>query len=166
MLSPRKLEVRKFLNLHRRLRFHGRFTGVGRSPPFGNRLAMGGVRFRECFRLPDLVCIDLRLPQAGEIVADGFLVVQSQMFGVSTYESFVEYAPGELVEVFFFDGPKHARANLSDVGNVVERDFLFLARFAEFVSEFAHIVLPAYASSTNDDGNIIGQPDHGRHRQE
>jgi uncharacterized protein (DUF2164 family) len=60
------------------------------------------------------------------------------MLGVGAYESLVEYTAGELVEVFFFDGLEHARADLSDVGNVIEREVFLLARFAEFVAEFAH----------------------------
>ena len=42
------------------------------------------------------------------------------MLGVGANESFVEDAAGKLVEVFFFDGAKHARADFGDVGNVVE----------------------------------------------
>ncbi len=90
--------------------------------------------------------VDLRLAEAGEIVGDGFFVVQSEMLGVSADESLVEDAAGELVEMFFFDGAKHARANFGDVGNVIEGDFLLLARLAEFISEFAHVILPGGAS--------------------
>ena len=82
--------------------------------------------------------VDLRLAQAGEIVVDGFFVVQSEMLGVGANESLVEDASGKAVEVFFFDGLEHARADLGDVGNVIERDAFLLALLAEFISEGAH----------------------------
>jgi hypothetical protein len=88
------------------------------------------------------------------------------MLGIGADESFVEDAAGKLVEVFFFDGAKHARADFGDVGNVIERDVFFLARFAEFVAELTHIVLPGGAFRQCDDGNIIGQAEGARHRQE
>ena len=91
--------------------------------------------------------VDLRLPKAGEIVGDGFFGVESQMLGVGADESFVEDAAGELIEVFLFDGAKHARADFGDVGNVVEREFFLLARLAEPVAEFAHIALWGSVSS-------------------
>ncbi len=94
MVSPRKLQIREFLNLYRQSRFHRRFARVRRPSLFGNGLALRGAWFHRCFRFPDLLCIDLRLTQAGEIVADGFFVVQSQMFGISAYEAFVENASG------------------------------------------------------------------------
>ena len=84
------------------------------------------------------MCVDLRLAQASEVVRDGLFVVQSEMLGIGANESLVEDAAGELVEMFFFDGLEHARADLGDVRNVIEREFFLLARFAEFVAEFAH----------------------------
>ena len=89
--------------------------------------------------------VDLSLAQAGKIVADGFFVVESEMLGVGADEPLVEYATGKLIEVLFFDGLEHARADLGDVGNVVERELFFLARLAKFVSEFAHFILPGFA---------------------
>ena len=82
--------------------------------------------------------IDLSLAQAGEIGGDGFVVVESEMLGVGADEAFVEDAAGEAIEVFFFDGLEHARADLGDVGNVIEGESFFLALFAEFIAEFAH----------------------------
>jgi hypothetical protein len=62
------------------------------------------------------------------------------MLGVGANKSLIEDAPGKLIEMFFFDRAEHAHPNLGDVGNVIERELFFLARFAEFVSEFAHVV--------------------------
>lgn len=90
---------------------------------------------------PDFVGVDLGLAQAGEIVGDGFFVVEAEMLGVGANESFIEDAAGKLVEVFFFDGLEHASADFSDVGNVIERDVFFLARYAKFVAECAHWIL-------------------------
>ena len=102
----------------------------------------GRARLQRTFRFPDFVRIDLRLAEACEIVSDGLFGVQSEMLGVGADESLVEDAAGKNVEMFFFDGLKHARADLSDVRNLVEREFFLLARLAEFVAEFAHIALP------------------------
>ena len=90
------------------------------------------------FGFPNFVGIDLRLPQASEVVSDGLFVVQSEMLGIGANESLVEYAAGKLVEMFFFDGLEHARADFGDVGDVIVRELFLLARFAEFVAEFAH----------------------------
>ncbi len=90
------------------------------------------------FGFPDFVGIDLRLAQASEVVSDGLFVVQSEMLGIGANESLVEYAAGKLVEMFFFDGLEHARADFGDVGDVIVRELFLLARFAEFVAEFAH----------------------------
>ena len=62
------------------------------------------------------------------------------MLGVCADESAIEDAAGQLLEVFLFDGLQHARADLGDVGNVVERELFLLARFAEFVAELAHVI--------------------------
>jgi hypothetical protein len=80
----------------------------------------------------------LRLAQAREVIGDGFFGVEAEVFGVGADESFVEDSARELIEVFLFDGLQHAGADLGDVRNVIEREFLFLARLAEFVAEFAH----------------------------
>ena len=135
--------------------------GLGR----GTRLLAGDGARRWAVRIPDFVGIDLRLAQAGEIVGDGFFVVQAEMLGVGANESFVEDAAGKLVEVFLFDGLEHARADLGDVGNVIERDIFFLARLAEFVSEFAHLE-PVERLLARDDRIIIGQAARTRHSQE
>lgn len=91
--------------------------------------------------------VDLRPPQTGQIIVDSILVVQAKMLGVGANKSLVENAAGKLIEVFFFDGAQHAHADLGDVGNVIEREFSLLARFAEFVSEFAHVVCRVVGTS-------------------
>src|SRR5215831_4203586 len=60
------------------------------------------------------------------------------MLGVGANESFIEDAAGELIEVFFFDGLQHARADFCDIRDVIERKFFGLARLAEFCSEVTH----------------------------
>ena len=52
---------------------------------------------------------------------------------------------------------QHARADLSDIGNVIEREFFGLARFAEFCSELTH------ETSRPILRNIIGQDWRVRH---
>ncbi len=130
-----KLQFGEFFDLRRGLWFQGRQFGLAGAIFFERWRTW---RRRGLFRLPHLVSVDLRLAQASEIVSDGLFVVESEMLGVSADESLVEDAAGELVEMFFFDGLEHARADLGDVGNVIEREFLLLARFAEFVAEFSH----------------------------
>ena len=130
-----KLQFGEFFDLRRGLWFQGRQFGLAGAIFFERWRTW---RRRRLFRLPHLVSVDLRLAQASEIVSDGLFVVESEMLGVSTDESLVEDAAGELVEMFFFDGLEHTRADLGDIGNVIEREFLLLARFAEFVAEFAH----------------------------
>lgn len=88
--------------------------------------------------LPRLLRFELSLPHFVEIFGDGFFGIEAKVLGVGANESFIEYATGELVEVFFFDGAKHARRDLDDVGDVVEREFFALACLAKFVSEVAH----------------------------
>ena len=98
------------------------------------------------FRFPNFVRVDLCLAEAGEVVGDGFFVVQSEMLGIGADETFVEHAAGENIEALFFDGLEHARADLGDIGNGIQRDVLLLACLAEFVAEFAHVILPGEAS--------------------
>ncbi len=86
--------------------------------------------------------VDFLLLYAGQVRGDCVFLVQPEMFGVGANESFVEDAAGEPVEVLLFDGLEHARADLGDLGSVIERDALLLARFAEFVAELAHAGLP------------------------
>jgi len=130
--------------------FHDRRRRFGRGRR-GLRLARfgyawffwrGWARRRGRLRLPDFVGVDLGLAQAAEVVGDGLFVVESEMLGVGADETFVEDAAGELVEALLFNGQEHARADFGDVGDVFEREFFLLARFAEFVAEVAHVSLP------------------------
>ncbi len=91
-------------------------------------------------QIPSVVGIDLRLAQAREVIVDCLLGVEAEVLGVRADESAIEHAARQLLEVFLFDGLQHARADLGDVGNVVERELFLLARFAEFVAELAHVV--------------------------
>ena len=60
------------------------------------------------------------------------------MLGVGANESSIEDTAGKLIETFFFDRLQHARADLCDVGHVIEGELSALARSTEFVSELAH----------------------------
>ncbi len=137
-----KLQFGEFFDLCRGLCFHGRKFGLDGASPFGHR----GARLRRgsarACGFPDFVGVDLRLAEAGEVVGDGFFVVESEMLGVGADESLVEDAAREQVEVLFFDGLEHARADLGDVGDVIVRELFLLACLAEFVAEFAHVGLP------------------------
>jgi len=136
VLHAGKLQLGEFLDLHRRLGFRGGLAGFGDAELVGG----GGAGKFGANRIPDFVGIDLRLAQADKVVGDGFFVVEAEMLGVGANESFIEDAAGKLIEVLFFDGLQHARTDLGDVGNVIEREFFFLARLTKFVSELAHAV--------------------------
>ena len=105
------------------------------------RGAWGLLAIARALWFPDFMGVDLRLAQAGEIVGDGIFGVESEVLGVGANESLVEDAARKLIEVFVFDGLEHARADLGDVGNVIERELFLLASVAEFVAEFSHSVL-------------------------
>ena len=92
--------------------------------------------------IPAAVGIDLCLAQAGQVVVDRFFGIEAEVLGVGADESAVEDAAGELVEMLLFDGLQHARADLRNTGNIVERELFFLARLAKFVSELAHVEKP------------------------
>jgi len=161
IFGARKLQFGEFPDLFRGLRFCHELVGFGLVGPDQTRFLWHSVAcLTSLLRLPDLVGINLSLAQAGKILCDGFLVVESEMLGVGADESLVEDAARQQIEVLFFDSLQHARADLGDVGNVIEREFFLLTRLAEFVSEFAH------SGSPGDDGNIIGQAAWGCHCQE
>ena len=105
------------------------------------------IAVARAFRFPDFMGVDLRLAQAGEIVGDGIFGVESEVLGVGANESLVEDAARKLIEVFLFDGLEHARADLGDVGNVIERELFLLASVAEFVAEFSQRILPVTGTS-------------------
>ena len=88
--------------------------------------------------LAELIGVNLGLAEAGEVVGDRFFVAEAKMLGVGANESFIEDAARKQVEVFFFDGLQHAGADFGDAGDVVERELLGFAGFAEFVAECGH----------------------------
>ena len=104
MFGPRKLQVGKFLDLQRNMRFHGRLAGLDKTLFRRGGTDLRWTYQRRTFRFPDLVGVDLRLAEAGEIIGDGFFGVHSEMLGIGANESLVEYTAGELIEVLFFDG--------------------------------------------------------------
>ena len=99
--------------------------------------------------------LDLALAQGGEVVADGFFFVKADLAGVGAYESFVEDATGKLIEVFFFEGAQHARAEFGGVGDGVEGEAAQLALLAKFFSERSHEWLrrAGFRSVRNRNGN-------------
>jgi hypothetical protein len=82
--------------------------------------------------------LNLTLAQGGEIVGDGFFFVETDLAGVGAYETFVEYAAGELVEVLVLECAEHAGADFRCVGDGVERDVALFALLAKFFSERTH----------------------------
>ena len=150
MLNARELKFGEFFDLDRWL------LGSGNWPEATSRGGLGRrsqVRVAKFCCLPSALQGDLSLAQAGQVVTDGILGVQAEMFGIRADESAIEHTPGEAIEVLFLDGLQHTRVDLGDAGNVVKRELLFLARIAEFVSEFTHCGRPFLCG-----GNIIGQP--------
>ena len=143
VFGARELQIREFVFYLSRLDSDGRMRGeagslVGRRTSLLRAVA-GGHR-RGGF--PDFMGVDLRLAEAGEIVGDGFFIVEAEMLGVGANESLVEDAAWELVKVLLLDGLQHAGTDFGDVGNVLQRDVFFLACGAKFVSECAHFILP------------------------
>lgn len=105
--------------------------------------------------------IHLSLAEAGQVIVDGFFVIEAEVLGVGANESFIKDTAGKLIEVFLFDGFEHAGADLGDVGNLIEREISLLARLTKFVSEVAH----SGAVAAVNVGNIIGQAAGSRHSQ-
>lgn len=137
MFGAWELQLGEFFDLDGRLLgFDFRLNGARR---FGLDCD-GRLRSGRFGQIPSAVGVNLRLAQAGEVIVDRFLGVEAEVLGVRADESAIEDAAGQLLEVFLFDGLQHARADLGDVGNVVERELFLLARFAEFVAELAHVV--------------------------
>ena len=85
------------------------------------------------------------------------------MLGVGADEAFVEDAAGKPIEMFLFNGLKHAHADLGDVGDVIVREALLLACFVKFVAELAHAIPIGRSGLRPDNGDIIGQAGLARH---
>ena len=134
IFDARQVQVRKLFDLDWGLRFRGcfaRFVGV----KLASRGSAGGIG---ADGLPDFLSADLRLAEADKIVGNGLVGIEAEMLGIGADESFIENTAGKLIEVFFFDGLEHARADLGDVGDVIEGEVFFLPRLAEFGAELAH----------------------------
>lgn len=99
-------------------------------------------RFRsrrlEFLGLRKFIRLNLCFPNEFQIVVDRVVIIQAQVLRVGAHESFIEDATRKLLEVLLLDRLQHARADLDDAGDVIERELLLFARFAKLVSELAH----------------------------
>jgi hypothetical protein len=139
IFRTQELQFGRFLNLNRIVVFRSRIcSGFGidgaRSGDQRPFFSLSGPFFGRPYGLG----INLRLAEAGQVFVHGLFAVETNVLGVGANESFVEDAAGKLVEVLLFNRLKITRTDFGDVGNVLERDAFFLARLAEFISEFAH----------------------------
>jgi hypothetical protein len=85
-----------------------------------------------------ILSIDLRLAKSGQIFGDRFFGTKAQSLGVGADETLVKDATGKNVETFLFNGFQHTRADLGDVGNVIESQATLLPLLAKFFSEPSH----------------------------
>ena len=139
MINTWELKFGEFFDLDRRLLVLGNWLeGTSRAGLKCGRF----LQFAKVFYVPSDMRLDLRLAQAGQVVIDGILGVEAEMFGIRADEPAIEHTAGELIEVLFLDGLQHTPVDFGDVGNVFERELFYLARFAEFVSEFTHCGRP------------------------
>ena len=83
----------------------------------------------------NLLGLSLTLAQSGEIVCDGFFLVEADLSGISTDETFIEDSARKLVKVLVFEGAEHARADFCAVGDGIELEPAPLALLAKFFSE-------------------------------
>ena len=112
----------------------GAITGnIARGRGLGAGLAGGRAEIRKNGML-----LHLTLAQGGEVIGDGIVFIESDVAGVGADETFVENAAGKLVKAFVLEGAEHAGADLSGVGDGVERDAAVLALLAKFFSEGSH----------------------------
>ena len=150
ILNAWELEFGKFFDLNRRL-----WLGYWLERTWRDGLGLEGlgweglVRVAAIWCIPAAVRVDLRLPQASQIVVDRIFGIQTEVLGVSADESAIEDATWELIELLLFNGLQHSRADLCYVGNVVEREFFSLPRLKEFVSELAHVERPFVVLATS-----------------
>jgi len=86
----------------------------------------------------NLLRLDLSFAQGREIVVESFFFGEAELAGVGADETFIEDAAGKLIEALFFQGEKHARADLRRVGNGLDRKAALLAPLAKFFSEGSH----------------------------
>jgi hypothetical protein len=90
----------------------------------------------------NLLRLHLTLAQSGEVVGDGFFLVETDLAGIGPDEAFVEYAAGKLVKVFVFQGAEHARADFCGVRDGIQRESALLALLAKFFPERSQGRLP------------------------
>jgi hypothetical protein len=83
----------------------------------------------------DVLGLDLALAQCGEVVGNGFFLVETDLAGVGADETLIEDSAGKLVKVFVFQSTEHARADFCGIGDGVEREAALLALLAKFFSE-------------------------------
>ena len=83
----------------------------------------------------DFLGLDLAFAQCGQVVGNGFFLVETDLPGVGADETFVEDSTGKLVKVFVFESTEHARADFCGIGDGVERETALLALLAKFFSE-------------------------------
>jgi hypothetical protein len=145
IFNARELEFGKFFDLDRWL-----WLGHWLESPRQSRLPWKGlVRVAAIRCVPTPVRVDLRLTEASQIVVDSVFGIEAEVLGVSADESAIENTARELIELLLFNRLQHSRADLGDVGNVVEREFLSLARLAELVAELAHVERPFVVLTTS-----------------
>ncbi len=136
MFGAWKLQLGEFFDIDRRRDFNFRLERLSRRFARYDRRVWATT----LGRVPSVMRVYLRLPQAREVVVDGILGIEAEVLGVCADKSFIEDSAGKQVEVFLFDRLQHARADLGYIGNVVEREFSLLARFTEFFAKLAHVV--------------------------
>jgi hypothetical protein len=111
-----------------------------------------------------ILSIHLRLAKSGQVFGDRFFGIKAQGLRVGADETLVEDATGKNVETFLFDGFQHTRADLGDVGNVIESQAAPLPLLAKFFSEPYHRgPTRATEKSQDHDAIIIGQQAHLRY---
>src|ERR1051326_7772842 len=73
------------------------------------------------------------------VLCCGLIFVYSKMAGIAADEGFIEHAPGELIEFFFFDRLEKARADFGGLGHVIQRDFALFAFAFKTLAEGSHL---------------------------
>jgi hypothetical protein len=146
MFNARELKLGKFFDLSWRLGL-GYWLEGARHDGWLRRQRL--MRIAALGRIPAFMGIDLCLSEASQIVIDGVFGIEAEVLGVGANEPAIEDAAREMIELLLFDGLQHARADLGDIGNVVERELFVLACLAEFVSELAHVERPFTVLATS-----------------
>ncbi len=93
-------------------------------------LGCGATQIRQ-----NRLLLHLILTQRGQIVRNRLIFVEANLSSVSPNKTLIKDAAGELVELFVFERAQHARADLSRIGDGVERDAAPLALLPKFLSK-------------------------------